>query len=56
MGEHHAALAPGGREHGLGRPPATASKGFQLMEALTPRLGDFLAELAAAEMDGTFPY
>src|SRR4051812_45995486 len=42
---------------GLGDPSAaTASKGVQLMEALTARLGDFLAELAAAEMDETFPY
>ena len=42
---------------GLGDPrAATAQKGFQLMEALTSRLGDFLAELATAEMDGAFPY
>jgi creatinine amidohydrolase len=42
---------------GLGDPrAATAQKGFQLMEALVPRLGDFLAELATAEMGGAFPY
>ena len=42
---------------GLGDPSAaTAQKGFQLMEALVPRLGDFLAELAKAEMGGAFPY
>ena len=42
---------------GLGDPSAaTAQKGFQLMEALTGRLGDFLAELATAEMGGAFPY
>ena len=35
---------------------ATAPRSFQLMEALTGRLGDFLVELAAAEMDETFPY
>lgn len=42
---------------GLGDPrAATAEKGERLMEALTVRLGDFLAELAAAEVDATFPY
>jgi creatinine amidohydrolase len=42
---------------GLGDPKAaTAEKGQRLMEALSVRLGDFLAELAAAEMDERFPY
>jgi creatinine amidohydrolase len=42
---------------GLGDPKAaTAEKGQRLMEALTVRLGDFLAELARAEMDERFPY
>jgi creatinine amidohydrolase len=42
---------------GLGDPKAaTAEKGRALMEALAPRLGDFLAELALAEMDERFPY
>ena len=42
---------------GLGDPKAaTAEKGMKLMDALTERLGDFLAELAAAEMGETFPY
>jgi creatinine amidohydrolase len=42
---------------GLGDPkPATAEKGKKLMDALTERLGDFLADLAAAEMSETFPY
>jgi creatinine amidohydrolase len=42
---------------GLGDPrAATAEKGQQLMAALTQRLGDFLAELALAEKDATFPY
>jgi creatinine amidohydrolase len=42
---------------GLGDPKAaTAEKGQRLMEALTVRLGDFLAELALAEMDKRFPY
>jgi creatinine amidohydrolase len=42
---------------GLGDPKAaTADKGQRLMEALSVRLGDFLAELAGAEMDEQFPY
>ena len=42
---------------GLGDPKAaTAEKGQRLMEALSERLGDFLAELAQAEMDERFPY
>jgi creatinine amidohydrolase len=42
---------------GLGDPSAaTAEKGRRLMEALAVRLGDFLADLAASEMDETFPY
>ncbi|MGL4553847.1 MAG: creatininase family protein [Gemmataceae bacterium] len=42
---------------GLGDPrAATADKGRRLMEALSVRLGDFLADLAAAEMTETFPY
>lgn len=42
---------------GLGDPrAATAEKGRRLMDALTERLGDFLAELAAAERGGEFPY
>src|SRR5262249_14153505 len=42
---------------GLGDPKAaTAEKGRALMEALAERLGDFLAELARAEVDETFPY
>jgi creatinine amidohydrolase len=42
---------------GLGDPAgASAEKGQRLMEALTERLSGFLAELAAAKMDETFPY
>jgi creatinine amidohydrolase len=42
---------------GLGDPrPATAEKGRKLMDLLAPRLGDFLAQLALAEMDDRFPY
>ena len=42
---------------GLGDPKAaTAEKGRRLMEALSVRLGDFLADLAAAERDESFPY
>ena len=42
---------------GLGNPSrASAEKGRRLMDALTERLGGFLAELAAAPMDETFPY
>jgi creatinine amidohydrolase len=45
------------RNTGLGDPKAaTAEKGQRLMEALAVRLGDFLAELAAAEMGERFPY
>jgi len=42
---------------GLGDPrAATAEKGHQLLDALTLRLGDFLAELALAKKDDRFPY
>jgi creatinine amidohydrolase len=42
---------------GLGDPrPATAEKGRRLMELLVQRLGSFLIELAAAEVDERFPY
>lgn len=42
---------------GLGDPSAASpEKGQRLMEVLTQRLGDFLVELAAAEMDRDFPY
>jgi creatinine amidohydrolase len=42
---------------GLGDPrAASAEKGRRLMDVLTQRLGDFLVELANAEMDETFPY
>lgn len=42
---------------GLGDPrAATAEKGKRLMEALSERLGVFLAELAGAEMGPEFPY
>jgi creatinine amidohydrolase len=42
---------------GLGNPAAaTAEKGQRLVEVLVERLGRFLAELAAAPMDETFPY
>jgi creatinine amidohydrolase len=42
---------------GLGDPSAaTAAKGRRLMEVLTERLSGFLVELAAAKMDGDFPY
>src|SRR5262245_44780358 len=42
---------------GLGNPrAATAQKGRQLMDVLVERLGGFLIELAAAEMDESFPY
>jgi creatinine amidohydrolase len=42
---------------GLGDPSAaSADKGRRLADVLTERLGDFLVELAAAEMDGAFPY
>jgi creatinine amidohydrolase len=42
---------------GLGDPSAaTAAKGQRLMAVLTERLAGFLVELAAAEMDESFPY
>jgi creatinine amidohydrolase len=42
---------------GLGDPrTATAEKGRRLMDLLAPRLGDFLAQLALAEVDDRFPY
>jgi creatinine amidohydrolase len=45
------------RNTGLGDPKAaTAEKGQRLMEALSQRLGDFLAELSLAEKDERFPY
>lgn len=42
---------------GAGNPhAATAEKGRQLVEAIVARLADFLVELAAAELDKTFPF
>jgi len=42
---------------GLGNPAgATAEKGQRLMDAVTDRLGRFLADLAAAPLDEKFPY
>lgn len=42
---------------GMGNPfPATAEKGRVFVEAITTRLGEFLAELAAAPMNERFPY
>lgn len=42
---------------GIGDPrKATAEKGRAVMEATAARLGDFLAELARAEMTEAFPY
>lgn len=42
---------------GAGNPAAaTAAKGQALVDVLTERLGQFLIELARAEMDATFPY
>jgi creatinine amidohydrolase len=42
---------------GLGDPSAaSADKGRRLMGVLVERLGGFLVELAAAEMDEEFPY
>lgn len=42
---------------GMGDPAAaTAEKGQKLMDVLVERLGDFLVELAGAEMDEGFPY
>jgi creatinine amidohydrolase len=42
---------------GLGDPrAATADKGRRLMDILTERIGRFLTDLAAAPLDGSFPY
>jgi creatinine amidohydrolase len=42
---------------GAGDPSlGSAEKGKRLMEAVVPRLGDFLYELAVTPMDETFPY
>ena len=42
---------------GMGDPAAaTAEKGRKLMDVLTERLGDFLVDLAMAEMGEEFPY
>jgi creatinine amidohydrolase len=42
---------------GMGDPrAATAEKGRKLMDLLATRLGDFLYELAAAQIDEKFPY
>jgi creatinine amidohydrolase len=42
---------------GVGNPhPATAEAGRKLMETLVERLSGFLVELAAADLDETFPY
>jgi creatinine amidohydrolase len=42
---------------GMGNPAtASAEKGRRLMDTLVERLSTFLAELAAAPMDETFPY
>ena len=42
---------------GMGDPSAaTAEKGRKLMDVLVERLGDFLVDLAKAEMDEGFPY
>ena len=42
---------------GAGNPhAATAEKGRRLIEALIPRLAQFLVELSAAEVDERFPY
>jgi creatinine amidohydrolase len=42
---------------GLGDPrAATADKGRRLLDLLTERLGNFLVELASAQMDERFPY
>jgi creatinine amidohydrolase len=42
---------------GMGDPrAASAEKGRRLMDVLVERLGDFLVELAAAEMNDHFPY
>jgi creatinine amidohydrolase len=42
---------------GVGDPAAaTAEKGRRLMEVIVKRLADCLCELAAAEIDDTFPY
>lgn len=45
------------RNTGLGDPrPATPEKGRKLMDLLAERLGNFLAQLAQAEQDDSFPY
>lgn len=45
------------KDTGIGDPStATAEKGRQLMEILVQRLGDFLYELATAEIDEHFPF
>lgn len=42
---------------GLGDPAAaSAAKGHKLMDVLVERLGDFLIELAKAQVDDRFPY
>jgi creatinine amidohydrolase len=42
---------------GVGDPSkGTAEKGKKLMDIVTKRFGDFLVELAGAEMDGEFPF
>lgn len=42
---------------GAGNPhAATAEKGEKLLEAITARLGQFLLELSASELDATFPF
>lgn len=42
---------------GAGNPfPATAAKGHKLLEVAVERLSSFLVELAAAEVDDSFPY
>jgi creatinine amidohydrolase len=42
---------------GAGNPhPATAEKGRKLMEAIVPRLADFLVELSRSPLDERFPF
>ena len=42
---------------GSGNPhPATAAKGERLMEVLVERLSDFLVDLAASDVDESFPF
>ncbi len=42
---------------GSGNPhPATAEKGEQLMKVIVDRLSAFLVELAASDLDETFPF